>query len=331
MELTGTELPHPGAVELRERCDEHRADRHVDSDAEGVGAADDLEQAPLGEGFDQAPVARQHPGVMDADAGAHQARKRLAEPRREPEPADLGSDLIALLARGDLGVDERLGPLEGRGLREVDDVDRSLGLLQQPLDDVVDRAPLIREVQRHGALDAGDLRHLASRAALEVGHDRGDIAEGRRHEQELHARKKQQRHLPRPAALGVAVVVELVHHDGVDVGIRALPQGDVREDLSGAADDRCVCVDGRVAGDHSHVLGAEDLDQREELLGHERLDRRGVIRTAPASQGRGVGGDRDERLAGAGRGRQHHVRTRDQLDSSLILRRVETDAATLGP
>ena len=31
-----------------------------------------------------------------------------------------------------------------------------------------------------------------------------------------------------------------------------------------------------VAGEHADVVGAEDLAQREELLAHQRLDRRGV-------------------------------------------------------
>ena len=52
----------------------------------------------------------------------------------------------------------------------------------------------------------------------------------------------EERHLPRPAAVGVAVVVELVHHDLVDRGIRTLAQGEVGEDLGRAADDRGVGV-----------------------------------------------------------------------------------------
>ena len=41
---------------------------HVDADAERVGAADDLEQALLGELLDEQAVLRQQPGVVDADA-----------------------------------------------------------------------------------------------------------------------------------------------------------------------------------------------------------------------------------------------------------------------
>lgn len=73
VELTGRELAHLGAVELRQAGEQHGADRHVDADAQGVGAADDGQQAALGELFDQASVLRQHAGVVDADARADQA------------------------------------------------------------------------------------------------------------------------------------------------------------------------------------------------------------------------------------------------------------------
>src|SRR2546423_15582986 len=58
----------------------------------------------------------------------------------------------------------------------------------------------------------------------------------------------------------------LVHDDLADVRVLAVPQRDRREDLRGAADDRGVGVDGRVAGQHADVLGAEHLAQLEELL-----------------------------------------------------------------
>ena len=49
-----------------------------------------------------------------------------------------------------------------------------------------------------------------------------------------------QRHLPGPAAVRVGVEVELVHHDLADVGVGAVAQRDVGQDLGGAADDRGV-------------------------------------------------------------------------------------------
>ena len=47
------------SIVLAERCQHHGANRDVDSDAEGVGAADDFQQAAGGEFFHQQPVFRQ--------------------------------------------------------------------------------------------------------------------------------------------------------------------------------------------------------------------------------------------------------------------------------
>ena len=45
-----------------------------------------------------------------------------------------------------------------------------------------------------------------------------DVAERRGHEHELRLRQLDQRHLPGPAAIGIGVEMELVHHDLADVG-----------------------------------------------------------------------------------------------------------------
>ena len=254
VELAGAELPHPLPVELRERGDEHRADRHVDADAERVGAADDPQQPALRERLDEPAVARQHAGVVHADARAHEPRERLAEARREAESADRLGDLVALLARDHPDRGQGLRPLHRGGLREVHDVHRRLAGLEELLDGLVHGRLRVGEVQRHRALDAGHSGGLAAGAAGEVLGDRGDVAEGRRHEDELRARQGEERHLPRPAPVGIAVVVELVHHDLVDRGIRALAEGEVGEDLGRAADDRGIGVHRAVAGDHADVL-----------------------------------------------------------------------------
>ena len=323
MELAGAELPHPLSVVFGERRHEHGPDRHVDADAEGVGAADDPQQPALGERLDEAPIAREHAGVMHADARPHVARQGAAERRGEPEAADRVGDRVALLAAHDPDARQRLRPLHRGRLREVHDVDRRLVGLQQLFDRLVDRRHGVGEVQRHRPLDPRDARDGPARPALEVFGDRRDVAERGRHEDELRARKEQQRHLPRPPAIGVAVVVELVHHDLVDRGIRALTQREVREDLGRAADDRRVGVDGRIPGHHADVLGAEDVDEGEELLADEGLDRRGVIGASTVREREGMGGDRDERLAGAGRRRQDDVRARHDLDDRFVLRGVQ--------
>ena len=88
VELALLEDPLAGAVVLRQPGEEHRPDRHVDADAQGVGAADDAQQALLGQLLDQAPVARQHPGVVHPDARRAAAGQGPAEAGAEAEVAD---------------------------------------------------------------------------------------------------------------------------------------------------------------------------------------------------------------------------------------------------
>ena len=74
------------------------------------------------------------------------------------------------------------------------------------------------------------------------------VAQRGGHQQEPRLRQRQQRHLPRHAALAVGVVVEFVHDDLLDVGLSPFAQGDVGQDFGGAAEDRRVAVDRGVAG-----------------------------------------------------------------------------------
>ena len=141
--------------------------------------------------------------------------------------------------------------LDGRGLGEVDDVDGSLPGGQELLERLrqVRRGPA--EGQRDGADGVVDDRRGPAVAAGQVGGQLADVAERRRHQQELGVRQLQQRHLPGPAAVGLGVEVELVHHDQTGVGPLPLAQRDVGEHLGGARDHRGVGVDRRVAGEHA--------------------------------------------------------------------------------
>ena len=331
VELARVQLPHPGAVELGEGGQQHGADGDVDAHAESVGPADDPEHPALRQLLDQSPVLRQHAGVVHPDPLPQEARQRLAERRGEPESADQLRDRVALLPAGDAGARQRLRPLERRELREVHDVDRRLTGRQQVVDRLVDRRQLVVVVQRDGAIHAGHARRLTARAPAEVVGERRHVAQRGRHQQELRARQGEERHLPGPAAVRVAVEVELVHHDLTDRGVRPVPQGEVGQDLGGAADDGGIRVDRRVARHHPDVLGPEDLDQREELLGDEGFDRGRVERPLAACQRREMGADRHQRLAGSCGCAQDDVRTGDDLDERFVLRRVERDPALLDP
>jgi hypothetical protein len=261
-------------VELGEPREEHCPDRDVDAHAEGVGAADHLQQAVLGELFDESPVAGEHARVVDADAAAHELGQRLAEAGGEAEPADAGRDGVLVLAGDRPHRQQRLGLLQGSCLGEVDDVDRRLLSGEQLLDRLVDRGERPRVAERHRPLGASHHGGMPAGPAGEVVGDRGDVPEGRRHEQELGVGQLQEGHLPRPAALWICVEVELVHDDDAEVCVDTLAQRHVGQDLGGAADDGGVGVDRGVAGHHSDVVGAEDVAQREELLAHQGLDRR---------------------------------------------------------
>ena len=72
VELASPKEPLPRAVKLHQPGEQHGTDRDVDADAQGVGPADDLEQAGLRELLDDPPIARQHPRVMDANSLAQQ-------------------------------------------------------------------------------------------------------------------------------------------------------------------------------------------------------------------------------------------------------------------
>ena len=116
------------AVELAEPREQHGADRHVDADAERVGAADDLEQALLRQLLDQHAVLRQQAGVVEADAVLEPLPDVRAVGAGELEAFERAADGVLLLARADVDAGEILRALGGLELREVDDIDRGLAL-----------------------------------------------------------------------------------------------------------------------------------------------------------------------------------------------------------
>ncbi len=243
----------------------------------------------------------------------------------------MGGDRRLLLFGTHIDAHQRLRPLERGGLGEMHDVDRRLFGLQQIGDGLVHRSGGVAVVERHGPLGIGHQRRCPAGAPGEVLTQDGHVAERRRHQQELGRGQFQQRHLPGPAAVGIAVEMELVHHHQTDVRLCALPERDVRQDLGRARDDRCPGVDRRVAGEHADVGGAENVTQREELLTDQCLDRRGVVTAPIRSEGEIDRAGGHQRFAGTGRRRQHHVGATDQLDQRLLLRRIQRSARRLGP
>ena len=217
------------------------------------------------------------------------------------------------------------------GLGEVHDVHRRLVRGEQLLERLVDRRQRPLVAQRHRAHGTADHGGRAPGASGEIVHEAGDVAERRGHQQELGLRQLDQRHLPGPAAVGLGVEVELVHHHLPDVGGRSLAERDVGEHLGGAADQRRLGVDRGVTGEHADVVGAEHVDQVEELLGHQRLDRRRVERAPSLGKRDQVRAGGDQALSGAGGRGEDHVGAGEDLQQRLLLRRVEAQALLAGP
>ena len=186
-------------------------------------------------------------------------------------------------------------------------------------------------MQRNGALGVSHQVALAAGQRRHFLLEAGRIAQGCAHQQELRLRKLQQGKLPRPTALRVGVEVELVHNDLAEVRILALAQGNIGENLRGAADNGCLRVDGGVAGNHAHVLGTKNIDQVKELLRHQRLNGGGVVGALTGRQARKMRGNSHSGLTRTGRGCQHHVMAGGNAQNSLVLRGVERHAAGRNP
>ena len=326
VQLTRAQQPGDRPVVLGEPRKHDRPQRQVDPDAERVGTDDDTQQAGLREPLHQAAVLGQHPAVMDPDPVMEKARERAAEARSEAEAHNRRGDRLPFRTRRHLCRGECLGVGEHLRLGEVDDIERCLVGCEERLDRLVQRCAAVLEAERNRSGRGAHYRHRPAGAAGQALLDRAHVAERGRHEDELRPDQLQERHLPRPASVGVAVEVELVHHDLVDVRGGPVAKGHVRDDLGGGADDGGRGIDRGVAGQHADVLGAEITAQREELLRYERLDRRGVEGAHPAGKGRDVGAERDEALARAGRRVHDHVRTGEDLEQRFLLGWVELEA-----
>ena len=307
VEFPGPQTAHPVAVELGQSGQQDRVDGHVDADPQGVRATDDRQKAILGQLLHQTPVPGQHARMVDPDPGAQQPLQNPAEGRGEAGAGHGLLDPVALAPVGDPRAGQGLGRLQGGILGEMNDIDRRIPIGQQGLHGVGQWGVHITVVQRHRSRGIGDDVHTHPGFALQILGDLIHVAQGGRHEQELHIGQGQQGHLPGPASVRVPVIVELIHGHAADVGVPALPQGLVGQDLGRAADDRGIRVDVGVAGDHANTVAAQNRDQVEELLGDQGLDGSRVIGAPPCAQGDEMHGQGHHGLARAGRGRQDHM------------------------
>ena len=143
--------------------------------------------------------------------------------------------------------------------------------------------------------------------------------------------QSEQRHLPGPAAVGVCKVVELVHGDAANIGVLALAQCVVGKNLGRAADDGCLGVDMRVAGDHADVIAAEHLHQVEKLFADQGLDGGRVIAALALRHAHKEHAQCDERFARSGRRAQNDVIAGCQVHEGLFLVVPQFNAAVARP
>ena len=331
VEFARAHVAHAPPVVLDERRHQHRADRHVDTDPQRVRAAHDRQQASLREALDEAPVARQHARVVHADALCEQRLEGLPEALRKRHARQLRGDCLLLLGRHQRRTVERLRGGDRVALGEVHDVDGPAALAQQALDRVGQAVHDVLELEGHGALRVVDEGHVAPGALLPRALETRRVAQCRAHRHHLRAPQLQEWNLPCPPALTVPVEVELVHDDHVRIQRRPLTQRLIRQDLSRAADDGRVGVQGDVTGHHADVIRAEQGHQVKKLLRHQGLERCRVVGAAPVRHRREVRGERDHRLARPRGGRSDHVVARQDLHQSLLLVGVERTPGALGP
>ena len=159
----------------------------------------------------------------------------------------------------------------------MDNVDGGAVLFDEALDDGVEVVNKVLKLQGNRANGVRDKGCVTPGAFPQLLRDFRGVTKGGREEDELRVGEFQQRYLPGPAALRIAVEVELIHDDHVGVQVCALAQRLVGKDLSGATDDGCLRVEGNVAGHHPHIGGAESINQVKELFRHQCLQGGGVV------------------------------------------------------
>ena len=182
MELAGAQATHLGAVELRQRGQHDRMDRHVDADSQRIGAADDRQQPLLRKLLDETTISRQHAGMVDADAGTQQPLQYLAERGRELHTLDGLGDGLSLLLAGHARAGQRVGGLQRGILREMHHVNRRLALAERQFHRLLQRVECVFVRQRYGTWRIGDDIHVGVRHVLKLVGDCVDIAQRRAHQ-----------------------------------------------------------------------------------------------------------------------------------------------------
>ena len=325
------EIPHAEngrllAVVFPELRKDDGADRYVDAHAERIGAADEFEQAFLGELLHENAVLGQQARVVHADAVAQPAFHFLAVRTVELYPFEFRGEHGLFLLRADGEAHQRLRRLRSGTLRKMHEVDRSAIIGQQLRHAFGQRRLRILEGERHRPAIAAYRETGCAGQAGQLAFEKLRRAEGRRHQQESRLGQREQRHLPGVAALLVRVVMKLVHDHRADFRAVAAGERDVGENFRGAAEDGRLGVHGGIAGHHADIFRTEVAAQAEKLFVYQRLDRAGVDRALTGAQGFEVQRGGDEGFAGAGRRIQHHIAAGEQFENGFLLLGVKRQA-----
>ena len=123
--------------------------------------------------------------------------------------------------------------------------------------------------------------------------------------------------------------MEFVHDDFLDIGLRALAQGDVGQDFRRAAKNGRVAVDGGVARAEADVFRSELAAEGEPFLVDQGLDRAGINRAPALGQSLELHGRRHERFPRAGGRIQDDVFLLEQLQDGGFLGGIELQSPAL--
>ena len=233
------------------------------------------------------------------------------------------------LAGADVDAREILRALRRFQLREMDDIDRRLAVGDEAFQRLGQRQFRIRMLQRHRPVRGRNRHRRPPVEPREFLLEKRRVAQRRGHQKEPRLRQRQQRHLPRHAALAVGVVMEFVHDHFLHVGRRAFAQRDVGEDFRGAAKDGRVAIDRGVAGAEADVVRAELAAERHELFIHQRLDRAGVNGAPALGDGLEMQRGGHERFARPGGRVQDDVLLLEQFQDGRFLRGIKLQPPSL--
>ena len=296
VEFATAKTTHFMAVKLGELRKHHGVNGHVDANAQRVGAANYRQQPLLGKLFHQQTITRQHSGVMHANTAKQQTLQRFAKLGGKLARPQRSFDLLTLLLAGYAKARKSLRRSEGGVLREMHYVKGPFVVTQGQFYRAFERHKLVLVFQGNGARSIGNNIYRCSRFRLQGLRNLRNVSQRRAHKKELCMGKREQRNLPSPTAVGVAVEMEFVHCHATDIRPFAFAKRLVCQDLSRTTDNRSLWVDLRISRDHTHVFTPQHIHQAEKLFAYERFDGSRVERAFARAQCHEHHADGDHRL-----------------------------------